>query len=77
VKIPRDLAGQLIADCDDRFCRVKFKLPLEEARLRAKREFKFFPADTYLTEIDHWREIPDGLVEFSVRRLRRLRLDPN
>ena len=70
MKTPHDLAGRLVADRDSRFCRVNFKLPLEAARLRAKREFNFFPAESYLTEIEYWRELRDGLVEFSVKRLR-------
>jgi hypothetical protein len=66
---PRDLAGQLI-HLDSKFCRVHFKLPQKEARWRARREFRFFPADAYLTEIDHWRELADGHIEFTVKRLR-------
>jgi hypothetical protein len=55
VKTPRDFAGRLVADKDSKFCRLHFKLPQEEARLRARREFKFFPVETYLTEIDQWK----------------------
>ena len=77
MKAPRDLAGRLVADADDdQFCRVMFNLPREEARLRAKREFKFFPADAYLTEIDQWQERSGGMVEFSVKRLRQRKPDP-
>jgi hypothetical protein len=70
VKGPPDLASRLVTDSDSRFCRMNFKLPLEEARLRARREFRFFPAEAYLTEIESWRELRNGFVEFSVKRLR-------
>jgi hypothetical protein len=66
----KKLAGRLIADVDSAFCRLYFKLPQNEARRRARREFISFPADAYLTEIDSWQEFPDGLVEFTVKRLR-------
>jgi hypothetical protein len=74
-KTPRDLAGQLV-HLDSKFCRVYFKLPQEEARLRARREFRFFPAETYLTEIDQWQELPDGHIEFTVKRLRQRKPAP-
>jgi hypothetical protein len=74
-KIPRDLAGRLV-HLDSEFCRIRFKLPEGEARLRARREFRFFPAEMYLTEIDRWQEMPDGYIEFTVKRLRQRRPAP-
>ena len=68
-KPPGDIAGRFIY-VDSLFCRVHFKLPEKEARWRARREFRFFPVDAYLTEIDEWQELPNGQIAFSVKRLR-------
>jgi hypothetical protein len=69
---PHDLAGRVI-HLDNRFCRIHFKLPQKQARWRARREFRFFPADAYLTEIEQWRALADGDIEFTVKRLRERR----
>jgi hypothetical protein len=69
---PHDLAGRVI-HLDNKFCRVHFRLPQKKARWRARREFRFFPAEAYLTEIEHWRELADGDIEFTVKRLRERR----
>jgi hypothetical protein len=34
------------------------------SRARPKR-----PEAAYMTEIEHWRELPDGRIEFTMRRL--------
>jgi hypothetical protein len=28
-----------------------------------------YPKAAYMTEIEHWRELPDGRIEFTTRRL--------
>jgi hypothetical protein len=70
MKIPRDLADDIAGNRQRGFVREHIRLPLTDARLRARREFKAFPSGTYMTEIENWRELPGGFVEFTVKRLR-------
>ncbi|WP_407180153.1 hypothetical protein [Bradyrhizobium sp. STM 3562] len=67
---PRDLADRLAGNKDSRFIRERLTLALREARARVRREFKAYPSHDYLTEIESWRELPNGLVEFTLKRLR-------
>jgi hypothetical protein len=54
---------------DDGFKRETFALEREAARAQARALFKRFPKAAYMTEIEHWRELPDGRIEFTMRRL--------
>ena len=54
---------------NDAFRRVTFALPREEAREKAREVFRRFPKPAYMTEIESWRELPDGRIEFTMRRL--------
>jgi hypothetical protein len=49
--------------------RETFALPRPEARAKAKEFFARFPKAAYMTEVEHWRELPDGRIEFTMRRL--------
>lgn len=49
--------------------RETFVLPREEAREKAREWFDEFPKAAYMTEIESWREMPDGQIEFTIRRL--------
>ena len=42
---------------------------LLEARAKAREAFSRFPKAAYMTEIEFWREKPDGCIEFTIRRL--------
>jgi hypothetical protein len=53
----------------DAFRRETFALPREEARDKAREIFRRFPKPAYMTEIESWRELPDGRIEFTMRRL--------
>ncbi len=53
----------------DAFRRETFALPREEARLKARELFRRYPKPAYMTEIESWRELPDGRIEFTMRRL--------
>jgi hypothetical protein len=53
----------------DAFRRETFALPREEARDKAREMFRRFPKPAYMTEIESWRELPDGRIEFTMRRL--------
>ena len=41
----------------------------EAARQRAREWFTRFPKAAYMTEVESWRELPDGRIEFTMRRL--------
>ena len=53
----------------DAFRRETFALPREEARAKAREMFNRFPRPAYMTEIESWRELADGRIEFTMRRL--------
>ena len=53
----------------DSFRRDTFTLPREEARAMAQDCFHRFPKAAYMTEIESWRELADGRIEFTIRRL--------
>ncbi len=49
--------------------RETFTLPRGEARDKAREWFTKFPKAAYMTEIEFWRELADGRIEFTIRRL--------
>jgi hypothetical protein len=53
----------------DTWCRETFTLPRDEARAAARDWFDRFPKAAYMTEIESWRELSDGRIEFTMRRL--------
>jgi hypothetical protein len=70
---PRDLADRMASRkrrAADGFLRETFSLPREEARAKAKAYLKAYPKAAYMSEVEQWRELPDGGIEFTMRRLR-------
>lgn len=53
----------------DAWRRESFTLPREQAREKAREFFQTFPKAAYMTEIESWRELDDGRIEFTMRRL--------
>ena len=53
----------------DAWRRESFTLPRAEARQKAREWFDRYPKAAYLTEIEFWRELEDGQIEFTMRRL--------
>jgi hypothetical protein len=49
--------------------RETFTLPRIEARAKAREWFDVYPKAAYMTEIEFWRELSDGQIEFTMRRL--------
>lgn len=49
--------------------RETYTLPRLEARDKAREWFANFPKAAYMTEIEVWRELADGRIEFTIRRL--------
>lgn len=73
---PRDIArrmaggrAQLKRARTDSYRRETFSLPREAAREKAREMFRRFPKAAYMTAIESWRELPDGGIEFTMRRL--------
>jgi len=46
-----------------------FTLPLEQARAKARDILNEYPAGGYMTVVENWRQLPDGQIEFTMRRL--------
>jgi hypothetical protein len=70
---PRDLADRMAGrrtKAPDGFVRETFSLPRDQARARAKAFLKSYPNAAYMSEVEYWRELPDGSIEFIMRRLR-------
>lgn len=52
------------------FLRETHALEREAAREKAREILRRFPKAAYMTEIESWRELDDGRIEFTMRRLR-------
>jgi hypothetical protein len=69
---PRDLASRMAGRRrrgEDGFLRETFTLPREAARSKARDFFKRYPKEAYMSSVEDWRELPDGAIEFTMRRL--------
>jgi len=71
-RTPKDLAERMAERRRpaDGFHRETFALPLQEARARARAIFERYPKAAYMTEVESWRELGDGRIEFTMKRLR-------
>lgn len=49
--------------------RETYRLPRQEARDIARDWFDRYPKAAYLTEVESWRVLDDGRIEFTMRRL--------
>ena len=49
--------------------REVFRLPLREARMKARQFIDEPPAGNHAIIVEYWRQLPDGQIEFSVRRM--------
>ena len=54
---------------EDRLTYENFRLPLQEARTKARQILNESPAGGYTTIIENWRQLSDGQIEFTIRRL--------
>lgn len=68
---PRDLAGRMAGRRKpaDGYVRETFTLPREQARLTARNFLTRYPKAGYMSEVESWRELPGGKIEFTMRRL--------
>lgn len=74
-KTPRDLADDMAARrrarrADDGYVRETFREPREQARRTARAFLDRWPKAAYMSEVEYWRELPGGEIEFTMRRLR-------
>ena len=53
----------------DGWRRQTYRLPRPEAQATARAWFERFPKAAYMTEVESWRVLDDGLIEFTMRRL--------
>ena len=75
-KTPAKLASRLASRAartqacrDSAWRRETYTLKRGEAREKARDYFLRFPKAAYMTEIESWRELLDGRIEFTIRRL--------
>jgi hypothetical protein len=73
-RTPRDLADRMTDRYDrlkrlDGFVRETFTEPRDAARKTARAFFDRFPKQAYMSEVERWRELPGGEIEFTMRRL--------
>ncbi|GLH79294.1 hypothetical protein SSBR45G_42030 [Bradyrhizobium sp. SSBR45G] len=78
---PRDIASRMAARRSkaegrlrdgivrDGYVRDTFTLPREEARAKARDYLTRYPKAGYMSSVESWRELPDGAIEFTMRRL--------
>jgi hypothetical protein len=66
---PSDLADRMSSGRapDAGFSRETFRLPVEAARLKAREILGQTPQGGYMTIVEHWRQLPDGQIEFTMR----------
>jgi hypothetical protein len=53
----------------DGFLRKTFTLAVDDARAKAREFLKEYPTGGYMTIVEHWRPLPDGQIQFTMRRL--------
>jgi hypothetical protein len=76
VRRPADIARRTAeriarrrAESVDAFLRETHTLEREAARAKARDILTRFPKAAYMTEIESWRVLDDGRIEFTMRRL--------
>jgi hypothetical protein len=73
-RTPRDLADDMAKRRarrrEDGYVRESFKQPRDSARQTARAFLDRYPKAAYMSEVEHWRELPGGEIEFTMRRLR-------
>jgi len=62
---PRDLADRMSGRGEPK----TFTLPVDVARIKAREIINQIPRSGYTMVLENWRQLPDGQIEFSMRRL--------
>jgi len=69
---PSDLANR-ISDrrgSEDGFSLETFRLPVDVARVTAREFLNQSPQGDTVNVVERWRQLPDGQIEFTIRRVR-------
>jgi hypothetical protein len=68
---PRDLADRMAGrrKLGDGYLRETFALPRDKAQAKARDFLARYPKAAYMSAVESWRELPDGGIEFTMRRL--------
>jgi len=53
----------------DSWKRVSYSLPRDKAQQKAREFLAKYPKSAYWSEVESWRELPDDIIEFTMRRL--------
>jgi hypothetical protein len=75
MKRPKDIAHRMAGQRDrgklanDSFLRETFTLSVDDARAKAREVLNDYPAGGYMTIVENWRRLPDGQIQFTMRRL--------
>jgi hypothetical protein len=71
VSRPRDLADRMAGGrkLHDGYLRETFAPPRDHARSKARDFLTRYPKAAYMSSVESWRELPDGAIEFTMRRL--------
>ena len=69
---PSDLAKRLSdrRESEDGFSLETFRLPVDVARVTAREILSQSPQGDSVTVVERWRQLSDGRIEFTIRRLR-------
>jgi hypothetical protein len=63
---PSDLADRMTGSRDPH---QTFTLPLTDARVKAREILDRSAQGGYLAIVENWRQLPDGQIEFTMRRV--------
>jgi hypothetical protein len=69
---PSDLAERVSNGGEpvDGIIRETFRLPVEAARVKAREILSQAPQGGHMTIVEQWRQLTDGQIELTMRRLR-------
>ena len=67
---PRDLADRMVGSRKLSDLHETFTLSLDDARLKAREILNQNPQDGNMAIVEQWRQLPDGQIEFTTRRMR-------
>jgi len=56
--------------CSNGLLRTSFTQPRDDARETVREFLDRYPKPAYMSEVEHWRELSGGEIEFTMRRLR-------
>jgi hypothetical protein len=67
---PSDLSERMAGSRKLSVLQETFTLPLDDARLKAREIINRESEGAYTPIVEQWRQLPDGHIEFTMRRVR-------